>query len=594
MIRKILSFALVVGMVVSLAACAPKSTAPVEEIQYVDEFGNTITTTQPADSSNPSGGGSVIVEGVPISEGNVIDASKLKDHVNLSVGWSTASVDLGKDDLGNAIQKMFNASISVEVVPPEVIMSRASADTLPDLLRIDVTSTAFLTLNKSNVFTHINPSWLNDYPLIKKTYDDSPQMRGMKAASSDGFYPGLPYANYPLIRTDIGYAVANFYRDDWARKAGINTDTNPIKTVDDQYALFKALTSTTNGIRYGYGGFTWQFHYIPWVDTYSWVKEDTGTYAGKWVPGFLSQRLKPALQYWNKLFNDKALDPNCLAGTAKSWDLFSQEKLGSSYSNADEYWIATNFSQFDGIQLQNNPSFYANLKDLYGGRIPTAEDVLKEIPPLALSPGQNPVWCARPPEVQTTCINAKVGSDQTKVQRILMIYEWLYSPDGIDFMRYGFKGDGKNWQKNAQGQAVRTLPESKTISGAQMKIWELYPSTQFRQIAGIELGWNTPEATSIYPEWITKHVIAKQAEKNAVTSPLTTEINLLRSPAYDTANGTQLMNEAWYEPELTRVVASKPENFEGAWKAFTDKCNSLNAGTLIDEINAKIKEKGLG
>jgi hypothetical protein len=590
MFKKFLCFALVAGMVISLSACSTTPGGVIYTDVTLDGGGNTLdpnATPDPASIvQNP-----VNPPGMPQSPSDPTTKIDLSKHVSISIGTNTA-IDLNKDKLGQAIQDKFNATISVELIPDESIMLRASADTLPDLLRINLTSPAFLSIDKSGMFMHVDPTSLTSYPLLSKVFNDSPEMVGLKTASNDQKYPGLPYANYPLIPTNIGYAVANFYRDDWARQAGINTDTNPIKTVDDQAALFKALTKTTGGIRYGYGGFTWQFHYIPWVDTYSWVKQTTGTYAGKFVPGFMSEQLRPALEYWNNLYKAGYLDPNALNGTAKAWDLFSAEKLGSAYSNSDEYWISTNFSTFDSIQLGNNASFYTSLKSLYG-KIPTAEDVLKEIPPLQLNASTPAKWCARPPETGTTGISSKVASDPTKLARILTLYEWLYSPDGLDFMSYGFKGNGLDWQLNSKGQAVRTLPPSKTISGAQMKIYELYPSTQLRSIAGVALGQNTPEATSVYPSWITNHVVAHQVEKNADTSPLTTQINLLRSPQYDTADGTTLMNATWFEGELNKVVAAS--DFAPAWQGFLDKCNNTyKAGILIDQINEQITAKGLG
>ena len=61
---------------------------------------------------------------------------------------------------------------------------------------------------------------------------------------------------------------------------------------------------------FGYTGWIWAIDFCPWVNFYNWVKE-----GDKWIPGYISDRMKPALAFFNKLYKEKILDPEFAAQT---------------------------------------------------------------------------------------------------------------------------------------------------------------------------------------------------------------------------------------------------------------------------------------
>ena len=84
-------------------------------------------------------------------------------------------------------------------------------------------------------------------------------------------------------------------------------------------------------------------------------------------------------------------------------------------------------------------------------------------------PGKEMTMFAERAYWSETYISSYVDDD--KCARILSIYDWMYSDEGMRFMAFGFEGE--DYEYDADGQIVRLLPMKE--SGNMMGLNEKYP-----------------------------------------------------------------------------------------------------------------------
>jgi putative aldouronate transport system substrate-binding protein len=237
-----------------------------------------------------------------------------------------------------------------------------------------------------------------------------------------------------------------YVRADWMKTLGKTMPT----TTDELYDVLKAFTTgdpdkNGNADTFGTSGWLWAIHFIPWVNIYGWKEEN-----GKWIPGYVSDDFLPALQFFNKLYKEKILDPEF--AIAKSNDMFYQGKMGLMYSNAGEYWLWTH------IQAK------------FGGAHPEIEDpfeAVQLIPPLKKDAASKQVWLGT---FNGQCSLFGANCTDEKLERLLEFYEWSLTPEGRDFGAYGFKDKDYVIQN---GKAAITLPMNETQYGKMKFLWEV-------------------------------------------------------------------------------------------------------------------------
>ena len=370
-----------------------------------------------------------------------------KNEVTINWG-ANFSADPNNDELGKWIQSNFKIKIvQVAIDSPDKVKMLAASDTLPDLIgQMGIGDATFNQLKTDGMIRDIPDDMLAKYPILKKVIDEQPTLNSYKASLQKNYWlPIYGDADKPFTATRSPY----YYRADWAQKLGIAAPT----TMDEFYNMLKAFTEQDpdgNGQNdtYGTSGWLWQGAFIAWVDMYSWVKGDDG----KWIPGFTSPKMLEALKFYNRLYQEKILDPEFASANSKS--LFFQDKIGCFVGNGDYYWIWSNIYQsFAGTQ--------------HSGKSYTADEAMAAVqflPPLKADANTPAQWA---PNMDTAGYAFSAKTTDEVLDRILEIANWQLSPDGRDMMTYGFKD--KDWMVK-DGKAVSILPNNPTTD-TQKRLW---------------------------------------------------------------------------------------------------------------------------
>jgi ABC-type glycerol-3-phosphate transport system substrate-binding protein len=391
---------------------------------------------------------------------DIIIPNNLKP-VTITVGGTFP--DLNKDAAGQYIQKLFNCKFVSIPYDSEKLRVMAVSGTLPDVFGTALGNPIFNQLKNTQAIKKIPDNVLANYPNLKHYVQTSDVAQAYHKMTRSYF--SLPQLSNPdIINKAAPYVM--YYRADWAKRLNIKAPT----TTTELYAMMDAFTNKDpdgNGIpdTYGTSGNIWQIHYIPWEDEYNWVKNN-----GKWTPGYISSRMLPALQFWNKCYKNGILDPEF--STADPKPLFYKGKIGVLYWVGQEYWqqVVT-----QGVKA-NNP----------GMTDTTVMDAVKILAPLKVD-ASSPARSVANIQNNVICINAKISDD--KFKRLLMFYEWTLSPKGKDFTVYGFK---KIDYSVVKGKAVSKLP-------AGTQLFNKYSTLNLFSLVSWNFEPYTPPAVSVWP-----------------------------------------------------------------------------------------------
>jgi putative aldouronate transport system substrate-binding protein len=372
----------------------------------------------------------------------------------VTINWgATFSGDPSDDDFGKWVQDNFKVTIvPVNIDTVDKLKMLAASDTLPDLIgTLGLGDPTFNQFRSDGMIRDFSDDTLAKYPLLKKTIDEHPILSAVKKSLGKNYWlPIYGNADNPITAEIMPF----YYRADWAQKLNMPTPT----TMDEYYDMLKAFTTQDpdgNGQNdtYGLTGWLWQVNFITWVDMYAWVKGDDG----KWIPGFISPQMLDALKFYNKLYQEKILDPEFASANGKN--MFMTDKVGVLCANSTAYHVWNNiYKSFAGVE--------------HGGKQYTTDEALQAVqflPPLKATADSQPQW-AQQMDVQGFALSAKTSDEA--VDRLLEIANWELTPEGRDFMTYGFKD--KDWIVK-DGKAVSILPNN-PASGTQKKLWEVYPS----------------------------------------------------------------------------------------------------------------------
>lgn len=516
-------------------------------------------TSAPAQSSSapatiaPSDGGTAASTPAPAPT-----QAELKP---LTIDWGMSMSDPSQDSLGKWLQDNFKVTLNVVAIDGEdKINMLAASGTLPDLISgMAFGDATFNQLKSTSMIRTIPDEMLAKYPLVQKTIANHPILSGYNKVIPDNYWlPVYGDADNPPVAQQNPF----FYRADWAKKLNIA----PPQTVDDFYNMLKAFAfddpdGDGKNDTYGISGWLWQANFIPWVDMYSWVKED-----GKWIPGYLSKNMLSALEFYNKLYKEKILDPEFANADDRS--LFFTDKVGVVNMNGSAYWIWKNIYQK-----------FAGAHD--GMSVDQAMDIAQFVPPLKADASGSPQWMQ-----QLDCWGLAIGANcsDEKLDRILDIANWELTPAGRDFITYGI--EGQDWIEK-DGKAVSILPNNPS-TGQQKTLNQVYPS-----ISGLVVceGFSTPGTPWLNPT-LPQACLDRSAQWQTMASPDVFKpnfaINYLSTPLRD----KMTLSTDTVESDFQNVVASKDVDaaYNTLIKSYMDT-QGLQA--VIDEVNKAIADQGL-
>ncbi len=416
----------------------------------------------------------------------------------------------------------------------------AAAGTLPDAVATYTTDqdiNRFYSWIDQGIIRSIPDKMVAKYPTVKKIFDAYPVLQGVRQIKGANYFIPRPESLSKQYKAD---QTSLYYRTDWAKKVGI---TKRPESLDDFYAMAKAFTTKdpdgngkndTYGVTSPYGAMMYDlFGY----DIEGWMMED-----GKWIPGIVSKRTPANIAFIQKMYREGLWDREfSLNGWRQAVQKFSQGTFGVLLRNADVYWINRVIVKFFGPA---NPG------------IADPASVVGLMGPFTVN-GQKAGW----PQKNETCgteISAKV--DDKKLDRILMLTEYLMTPAAKTVAHFGIEGEDYTM--------VNGKPEPKIDpkTNAPIAISSKYPSFAIFTFSDWDFDWDIAEPgnVSISPQ-IKKIAAENRARYNAAAVPENLAVRLLSTPAKDelTVFGT------WRET-FDQIVQGS-DDAATAWKKFVDE-----------------------
>jgi len=487
------------------------------------------------------------------------------EEMTISVAlWDLA--EWGKDPVSQKISA--DLKIRLEIMPlswdnaEEQTNLWAAAGTLPDCTATYTTDqdiNRFYSWIDQGIIRAIPEKMVAKYPTVKKVFDGYSVLQGVKQIKGGYYFIPRPESLSKQYKAD---QTALYYRTDWAKKLGI---AKRPESLDDFYAMAKAFTqkdpdgngkNDTYGITSPKGSMMYDlFGY----DIEAWMVED-----GKWIPAIVSKRTPANIAFVQKLYREGLWDREfSLNGWRQAVQKFSQGTFGILLRNADVYWINRVIVRFFGPA---NPG------------IPDPLAAVGLMGPFTVE-GRKAGW----PQKNETCgteISAKV--DDKKLDRILMLTEYLMSPQAKEVAHFGILGEDYTVVDG------KPQPKIDPATNAPIAIASKYPSFSIFSFSDWDFDWDIAEPgnLSIAPA-IKKLAAENRARYNAAAVSENLAIRLMSTPAKDelTVFGT-------WRDSFDQIVQGS-EDAATAWKKFVDENMAKGLAKAIDEVNAIAKQKGI-
>jgi putative aldouronate transport system substrate-binding protein len=499
------------------------------------------------------------------------DTVLFKDQVTISY----ASWDIDKYMAAAASDAVFQAitkKLNVVIKPigltyddyTQKIQMWAASGNLPDVFSIDAVGTQFYRNWINQNIIRPLPIDLSKYPNLQRYLDTS----DIKGLMEEGRYYCIPRKTYPTLAYNAVDRLVE-YRWDLAQEAGI---TKEPETWDEFEAMLEAIVKkdpegkkiagfTCVNIKQ-IGGFFWLFSNPAAISDgsgtdYKWIKED-----GRSIPAIFSKNALPSLQNMRNMYDRGLIDKDlALTKGDQGYDKFVSGKIaallhGGGYTTTNQKII------IDRWKKVNPDKNYA--------------DCVRSLKPLKSSDG-NAYHATFKTYWSESYFNAKM--DDSKLDRIMGLYDFLVSDDGHDYLRYGIKG--VDYTKSGDKYTVLLNP---TISVADK--YKAMPL--FKEMAEWDQGfpYDNPDAPALDP--VIRQTAAnyiKYIKENTRIPEFDIRLTYLSTPAKAKFS---IMD---YE-DMVKVLLSK-EPVAKIWGEITDGYRAEGLDKVIGEVNVKAKEMGI-
>jgi len=304
--------------------------------------------------------------------------------------------------------------------------------------------------------------WINDgvvrplpdvsnYPEISKLMD-LPEVTAFAVDGGNYFLPRATYADPAWWAMDRGLTV----RREWLEILGIDDPT----TEDDYINMTEAFAKADpdgNGENDTFG-FT---PVAPWILTSQgwpgfgytdgrWMKDTDGKYR----MAISGEETFVMMQFFKKMFQAGGLDPDfATLESGQAVDKFASGKVGMLGRQVSPKHLKIVMDSW--VLLQPDVDFLESIAILHG---PTVDGSYTRF-------SEKAYW-------SESYIEASV--DDTKMERILELYNWLYSEDGLFTMQFGISG--KDYALDTDGN-VKLLTPIDDETGLHISTSEIYPFT---------------------------------------------------------------------------------------------------------------------
>jgi len=321
----------------------------------------------------------------------------------------------------------------------------AASGDMPDIVSI-VDRADQLKMIKQNVFRPL-PADLSSYPVIKSIVaggDVQPLAVGGKLYELPRMSVTDQIQGYGPDRTII-------VRKDWMQKLGL---TKLPTTFEEFYNFAKAFVDKGKGV-YGIeiGNPGWITNMmvpdVPGVAVGFWVPDSTG----KWVPQTTTKEFVTALGHVARLYRDGILDPDAFILKDKDGqDRFAQGKAGILMNNGGPVHLKQIYDRW--VSYPGNPDFASSVVII---------PEWKNADGKYYYTGWTRYW-------SSSMFSSKVSDE--KMARILAIYDYLLTDEGMRLTTYGL--EGVDYTMTADGPKI--IREKDPATGQNIAVPKKYPS----------------------------------------------------------------------------------------------------------------------
>lgn len=490
------------------------------------------------------------------------ESNELKP-LEISIGhWEAGTLTKGgKDDaILQLLQDKFNVKFKGKSVSwsdyKEKYKLWAASDELPDIFATnEVTTQTYDTWVKQGIIRSL-PTDMSAYPKINSLFD----LVDVKPLEQDGqfyFIPRRTYTESEMWVMDKNLII----RKDWLQKLGIDM---PQSYEELETALKQIVKSDLDGngvddtigvthkAIWAMGPFFMDVS--PALIAKSWVEED-----GQWIPPYMSDDVLPGIQRLRNLYQDGLLDRDfAIMKTNDGIEKFCQGNSAVLATQAVTSHLSNIKKSWDKYQ-----------QDL------AFEDAVAILPLWANEEGvkyayNSPIYWSE------TYINANV--DDEKMERILMMYEYLLSDEFKEYKSYGF--EGVDYKK--EGDKYVSLLDGQQLGDKYTSLKTLAPLVAWGQEADLEKSQVSYEK---YGEAVTNLSVDfyENAKKDMTPYPVNFDIRLMTTPAKSKIASIKFWND------VTKVIISD-KNVEEEWAKVLEGYKAQGVEQAIKEVNERVNK----
>lgn len=443
----------------------------------------------------------------------------------------------GNDEIGKLIENKFDVKIETITVPwtgwSDRLNTMVASGSVPDIFVgygiMDIQG--YTKWIEDDVLLPISDYVTDDYPNLKSYIDKWDDQR-----INDKVY-SLPVESY------VDHVL--FVRSGWLEEI----DMNPPKTVEDFYNVAIAFKEKYNIYPFSSSaphtaGLFWMnmFFYAYGSSWNDWDKLEDGSY----VPSWISNGAKEAARFMKKLYDEGLLDPDFVTNS----DSIKKEKFMTGKI---------------GMMMHGEYDLIKNsMKDIN----PSAEFIV--LPPVKGFNGQG-MWGLNG-YFSAVMISSKVSAEKRK--KILQLFDYLYSNEGIELMTYGIENIH---YKIENDNKVPLIDFNKETNNYENLI-NIAPYSKLRFLRALEWKW-IPEWNSNYDKTMKTINIGMNYSKPEKFPYIITETKK--------EIGQQLQD--FIDAEYIKLI-TQSTNFNTDWNNFVKEYKNLGGSKLIQEMNEKIND----
>lgn len=480
--------------------------------------------------------------------------------------WSMSTFDPATDAEAKMIADKFKLMIKPVVLEGDGLKLAAASKSLPDVFHFGVLydPNTFNSWVNQGIVRDIPDNMLAGCPNILKVMLDNPTTVAAKDIYKKNWFIVVPNCMdrslYPVKWSGV------YYRKDWLTNVGITKAPTDFNEFHDMLSAFVKNDPDKNGKNDTYGmtlnGGMWFIMewFTNWgADVECWQKED-----GKWIPGYLSKNCIAPLEYAQKLYQEGQIDTEFTTNNAsQAMQKFSGNTFGVVLRNADTFWLWN-------VVVNQFGSAHPDIADPF--------TVVGLLPPMAKDASSKPAVAE---SVDRDGMMFRAGLEDEKLQRYLMLHDWLLTEEG-KYLQLGFEGE--QYKKDKDGKVI-TFNDPKT--GKPYEIYKLFPANGLLYCAtyGFDFDADPNWPSTDYRDNVRQ--AAKDFRESYAQYPYPRNIKMmfLSTPAKDSLA---------FDPygEMAMLVMGN-EPIATAWDKYVQKALDAGCQAAIDEVNAAAPGIGL-